>query len=94
MAVVVRRETSIELALVVSFRHCGDFSFLAVGVGLVDEEGFWPLLLPAAGVLEKKPRILCCLPVEGACPTFFAVDGVFAGVRADFSPILVEAEVS
>lgn len=91
---VVRRETSIELALVVSFRHCGEVSFLAVGVGLVDDKA---VLLPAAGVLEKKPRMLCCLPVEGACEAFLAVDGVFAGVRAaaaDFSPILRNNQVS
>ena len=51
-------------------------------VGLTDGEELGALALPAAGVLVKKPRMLCCLPVEGACPDFLAVDGVFAGVRA------------
>lgn len=85
VVVVVRLETSIELALVVSFRHWGDVSLLLVDAGLVDGEGLAPLVLPAAAVLEKKPRMLCCLPVEAA---FFAVDGVFAGVRAGVAPIL------
>lgn len=43
-----------------------------------------------AGVLEKKPRILDCLPVE-ASPDLLTVDGVLAGVRAGvevLSPIL------
>ena len=89
--VVVRLETSIELARVVSFRHGGDVSLLLVDVGLVAGDGLAPLGLLAGAVLEKKPRMLfCCLPVEGAA--FFAVDGVFAGVRAvaaGFSPILL-----
>lgn len=60
---------------------------VVVVVGLTDGEELGALALPAAGVLAKKPRMLCCLPVdclpvEGACPGFLAVDGVFAGVRA------------
>jgi hypothetical protein len=94
--VVVRLETSIELARVVSFRHWGDVSLLLVEVGLVAGDGLAPLGLLAGAVLEKKPRMLfCCLPVEGAA--FFAVDGVFAGVRAaaaGFSPILLDATPS
>lgn len=77
---------SIELALFVSFRHCGEVSLLFVDAGLVDGEGLAPFVLPAD--LEKKPRMLCCLPVDAA---FFIVGGAFAGVRAtavDFSPIL------
>jgi hypothetical protein len=77
------------LARVVSFRHWGDESFLPADVGLLDGVGLAPFGVPAVPVLEKKPRMLCCLPVEGA---FFAVDCVLAGVRAaaaDFSPIFV-----
>lgn len=91
VTVVVRLETSIELALVVSLRHCGDASLLLVDAGFVDGEGLGPLAVPAAADLEKKPRMLCCLPVDGA---FFTDDGVFAGVRATaaaFSPILSQA---
>lgn len=86
---VVPRETSIEFDLVVSLRHCGDESRF-VDAGLAEGEGVGPDV-PAAGVLEKKPRMLCCLPVDGAWLVFFAVDGVFAGVRAvaAFSPILL-----
>jgi hypothetical protein len=94
--VVVRLETSIELARVVSFRHWGDVSLLLAEVGLVAGDGLAPLGLLATAVLEKKPRMLfCCLPVEGA--VFFAVDGVFAGVRAvaaGFSPILLGSTTS
>lgn len=85
----VVRLASIELALVVSFRHCGDVSLLLVEAGFVDGEGLAPLVLPAPPVLEKKPRMLCCLPADGA---FFAVVGVFAGVRTPtvgFSPIVL-----
>lgn len=62
---------AIELDLVVSWRHGEDLS-----------ASFWAGL--AAGVapaLEKKPRMLCCFPVE-AETGFLAVDGVLAGVRA------------
>ena len=94
--VVVRLETSIELARVVSFRHWGDVSLLLVEVGLVAGDGLAALGLLAGPVLAKKPRMLfCCLPVEGAA--FFAVDGVFAGVRAvaaGFSPILLGTATS
>jgi hypothetical protein len=89
VTLVVRFWTSIELARVVSLRHWGDESFLPVDVGLLDGVELAPFGVPAVPVLEKKPRMLCCLPVEGA---FFAVVGVFAGVRATaavFSPILV-----
>lgn len=87
VVVVVCLDVSMELARVVSFRHWGDASLLFLDAGLVEGEGLAPLALPAAPGLEKKPRMLCCLPVEGA---FFTDDGVFAGVRAvaDFSPIL------
>ncbi len=96
VAVVVRLVTSIELALVVvSLRHWGEESRLLEDAGLVDGDGLAvaPLVAPAAPVLEKKPRMLRCLPVDGACFAVFAVAGVFAGVRAagddlDFSIIL------
>jgi hypothetical protein len=57
----------------------------------VDGEGEAPLADPGAGILEKKPRMLFCLPVEGA---FLAVEEVgvfagFAGVRAAAAVILV-----
>lgn len=91
VAAVVRRRTSIELDLVVSLRHWGDASLLPADVGLAGcEERLVRLALPAAAVLEKKPRMLCCLPVEADCPAL-AVDGVLAGVRAaaaSFSPML------
>ena len=94
--VVVRLVTSIELALVVvSLRHWDEESRLLEDAGLVDGDGLAvaPLVAPAAPVLEKKPRMLRCLPVDGACFAVFAVAGVFAGVRAagddfDFSTIL------
>ncbi len=96
VTVVVRLVTSIELALVVvSVRHWGEASRLLEDAGLVDGEELAaaPLVAPAAPVLEKKPRMLRCLPVDGACFAVFVVAGVFAGVRAagddfDFSTIL------
>lgn len=65
-----------ELLFVVSFRH-DDFLFpleadvvlLDVGVALFD--------LGCVEALEKKPKMLCCFPVD---------EGVLAGV--DFSPML------
>lgn len=93
VTVVVRLGTSIELALVVSLRHWGDVSRWLEDAGLVDGEEVAPLAVPlavpAAGVLEKKPRMLRCLPVDGAF--LVADDGAFAGVRAavaDLSTIL------
>lgn len=80
VTVVVRLGTSIELALVVSLRHWGDVSRWSEDAGLVDGEEVAPLAVPAAGVLEKKPRMLRCLPVDGAF--LVADDGAFAGVRA------------
>lgn len=85
----------IELDFVVSFRHSGDFSFwpgrgvaVAAVAGLeaatVALELAFALELAGvaeAEVLEKKPRILDCRPVE-ANPDLLTVDGVLAGVRA------------
>lgn len=69
-----------ELAFVVSLRHVdGTLSALEVdAVGGADaeaEEAETAALGLALGwvALEKKPKMLCCLPVE---------EGVFAGVRA------------
>jgi hypothetical protein len=54
--------------------------------------------LPADGGvdadLEKKPRMLCCLPVDIALPTFLGADGVFAGVRAGIEEALLPAIVT
>lgn len=71
--------------VVVSFRQSFD------GTGL--EAGVAPVVFACDCVadLEKKPRILCCFPVDDIVPTLFlAVDGVLAGVRAgtsELSPI-------
>lgn len=92
--VALVRLGSIEFDFVVSLRKRGVVSFFAEGAVLADRDGLAALELPPTEALEKKPRMLCCLPVEGACPSFFAVDGVLAGVRAgvDFSPIMRGAE--
>lgn len=65
-----------ELLFVVSFRHDdflfpleADVALLGVGVALLD--------LGCVAAFEKKPKILCCFPVD---------EGVLAGV--DFSPML------
>lgn len=54
-----------------------------------------------AAALEKKPKMLCCLPVDEELGAklmlpldFFAVEGVFAGVRAgtlELSPIFEDS---
>jgi hypothetical protein len=89
VTVVVRLDTSIALDFVfVSFRHWAEVSSLLADSVLVDGEGLATAAAPATPVLEKKPRMLCCLPVDGA---FLTVGGAFAGVRAAlavFSPIL------
>jgi len=92
--VALERLGSIELDFVVSLRKRGVDSFFADGAVLADRDGLAALELVPAEALEKKPRMLCCLPVEGACPSFLAVDGVLAGVRAgvDFSPMMRGAE--
>ena len=79
-----RFAVAIELDLVVSWRQGDEATFLSA------DDGAGLLAMPPPPDLEKNPRILCCLPVEGAWPTFLAIDGVLAGVRAgvDFSPIL------
>ena len=104
-SLLLRLGGRIELDFVVSFKHSGDFSFWpGRGVAVASEAGLEAVIVTLAlafelevfvgvaeeaGVLEKKPRILDCLPVE-ASPDLLTVDGVLAGVRAgveDLSPI-------
>lgn len=71
-----------EFDLVVSWRH-DDVFFSAFevdeSVGLEEVTG--TLGLDCEAFFEKKPRMLCCFPVDGgiALP-FLAVEGVLAGV--------------
>lgn len=83
--------------VVVSFKQDGGDALLSFGVadGVALEVGVEALLLDWVADLEKKPRILCCFPVDAndKLLAFLAVEGVLAGVRAgalDFSPIFVE----
>lgn len=88
--------------VVVSWRHDDDGT-RGVGVALV--AGVEPLGLAGVDALAKKPRILCCFPVEDGSVLllllklllFFTVDGVLAGVRAgalDLSPIFRDNETT
>lgn len=75
--------------VVVSFKKEGDVLILLAGAGVE------AAVLDGVADLEKKPKILCCFPVDDmlALVAFFAVTGVFAGVRAgalDFSPIVAK----
>lgn len=72
----------------------GLMSLEASGVAL--EACVEPLVLDGVADLAKKPRMLCCLPVDGMdeLTAFFDVTGVLAGVRAgalDFSPMFEES---
>lgn len=58
---IVRLMVDIELDLVVSFRHWDRFFFCVEDTG--PGEGF-DADDPAPATLEKKPRMLCCLPVD------------------------------
>lgn len=98
VSVMSRLAENKELDFVVfSFKQDdGDalMSFKAA-VGIALEACVEPLVLDWVADLEKKPRMLCCLPVEGMLEllVFFAVTGVFAGVRAgalEVSPIIAE----
>lgn len=72
--VVGRLAKESEFDLVVSLRQDDGF-----GVGL--EEGVEGLGLDCADALEKKPKMLCCFPVDDSIALpFLAVDGVLAGV--------------
>lgn len=85
--------------VVVSFKQDDGEGLLSLGVadGVALETGVEALLLDWVADFEKKPRILCCFPVDESVKllVFFAVEGVLAGVRAealDFSPIFAEIE--
>lgn len=85
--------------VVVSFKQDGGDGLPSLGVadGVALEAGVEALLLDWVADLEKKPRILCCFPVDDSDKllAFLAVEGVLAGVRAgalDFSPIFVDIE--
>ena len=76
-----RLEESRELDLVLSVRYLGVWSCLvAENTGPLGEEAgrFAP---PGVKDLEKKPRMLRCLPVE-TVPDFLAAEVGLAGVRA------------
>lgn len=83
---------------VVSFKHEDDLDDLSplavvagVGVGLETGEDALGLDWAWEAALEKKPRMLCCLPVDDELES---VEGVFAGVRAgtlDLSPIFADS---
>ena len=77
-----------ELEWVLSLRCRGSSCFNADEAGRAEGEEAGPLELAAPEDLAKKPRMLCCLPVD-TVPTFFAADTALAGVRAgaDFSPM-------
>jgi len=84
---------SIELDLVLSFSGLAGRSCLAEAETLVDGDEAGPLAEVAADALLKKPRMLCCLPVE-AVPDFLVLGAGLAGVRADvfdFSPMVSPA---
>lgn len=65
--------------LVVSLRHGDESLPFLFGIGLEVEGLAWLL---TADDLEKKPRILLCLPVDEAMATFLEGAGVLAGVPA------------
>lgn len=75
-----------KLSLVDSLRHVGEASapLEADGVGV---------FFAADAGLPKKPKILCCFPVDAEPPVFFCVDGVLAGVFAVLGVDIVAALV-
>lgn len=75
------------LDLVVSFKYRAGGSFLTKAEALAEGEEAGPLVVVED--LEKKPKMLCCLPVETVAD-FLIEDVALAGVRAvvDFSPML------
>ena len=72
-----------KLSLVDSFRHVGEAS------ASLGADGVGVLFAADAGLL-KKPRMLCCLPVDAEPPVFFCVDGVLAGVFAGLGVVLLD----
>lgn len=82
----------LELECVLSLRCRGSSCFMADAATLVVGEEAGPLALAAPEDLAKKPRMLCCLPVD-TVPAFFAADTALAGVRAGavgFSPMTTD----
>lgn len=85
--------------VVVSFKQDDGDGLLSLMVAdeVLLEPGVEALLLDWVADLEKKPRILCCFPVDERVELllFLAVDGVLAGVRVgalDFSPIFAKTK--
>lgn len=82
----------LKLECVLSLRCRGSSCFMADAATLVVGEEAGPLALAAPEDLAKKPRMLCCLPVD-TVPAFFAADTALAGVRAGavgFSPMTTD----
>lgn len=82
----------LELECVLSLRCRGSSCFMAEAATLVVGEEAGPFALAAPEDLAKKPKMLCCLPVD-TVPAFFAADTALAGVRAGaagFSPMTTD----
>lgn len=80
------------LECVLSLRCRGSSCFMAEAATLVVGEEAGPFALAAPEDLAKKPKMLCCLPVD-TVPAFFAADTALAGVRAGaagFSPMTTD----
>ena len=71
----------LELECVFSLRCRGSSFFMADATTLVEGEEAGPFALAAPEDLAKKPKMLCCLPVD-TVTAFFAADTALAGVRA------------
>jgi hypothetical protein len=82
----------LELECVLSLRCRGSSCFMADAVTLVEGDEAGPFALPAPADLAKKPKMLCCLPVDTVA-AFLAADTALAGVRAGavgFSPMTTD----
>lgn len=88
--------------VVVSFRQDDDGVLLSLEVAAGEdvEVDVGPVFIGRVADLAKKPRMLCCFPVDDESVLlllFLAVDGVLAGVRAgvlDLSPIFAEFRIN